>query len=89
VLIAKLAISTVFDSGSAEFLERWLRAICASACRAGVEARPTPAMQGTLQVIPMVVRTAMHSESVMPQGYLAQALYSPAPRPLFFKSIQI
>jgi hypothetical protein len=35
VLIAKLAISTVFDSGSAEFLERWLGAISASACRAG------------------------------------------------------
>jgi hypothetical protein len=35
VLIAKLAISTVFDSGSAEFLERWLGTISASACRAG------------------------------------------------------
>jgi hypothetical protein len=76
VLVAKLAISTDFDSGSAEFLKRCLRKISASACGAGVEARPTPAMQGALQVIPMVVRTAMHSESVMPQGYLAQALYS-------------
>jgi hypothetical protein len=73
VLIAKLAISTVFDSGSAEFLERWLGAISASA---GVEACPTPAMQGALQVIPMVVRTALHSESFMPQWYFAQALYS-------------
>jgi hypothetical protein len=76
VLVAKLAFSTVFDSGSAEFLERWLRAISASACRAGVEACPTPAMQGALQVIPMVVRTALHSESFMPQWYFAQALYS-------------
>jgi hypothetical protein len=74
VLIAKLAISTVFDSRSAEFLERWPRAIGASACRAGVEARP--AMEGALQVVAMVVRTAMHSESVMLQGYLAQACIS-------------
>jgi hypothetical protein len=26
-------------------------------------------MQGALQVIAMVVRTALHSESFMPQGY--------------------
>jgi hypothetical protein len=89
VLVAKLALSTVFYSGSAEFLERWPHAISASARRSGVEARPTPAMQGTLQVIPVVVRTTMHSESVMLQGYLAQTLYSSEPHPPFFKSIQI
>jgi len=33
-------------------------------------------MEGALQVIAMVVRTAMHSESVMLQGYLAQACIS-------------
>jgi hypothetical protein len=87
VLIAKLAISTVFDSRSAEFLERWPRAIGASACRAGVEARP--AMEGALQVIAMVVRTAMHSESVMAAGVSCAGLYFSEPHPPFFKSIQI
>jgi hypothetical protein len=80
VLIAKLAISTVFDSRSAEFLERWPRAIGASACRAGVEARPAN-RDGRANGHAFGKRYAA--------GVSCAGLYFSEPHPPFFKSIQI
>jgi hypothetical protein len=85
-----LSISAVFDSGFAESLECWPGALSASglagrfaetggtatASAAGVDPRPTPAMQGVLQGIPVLVRKPMHSESVVPRRNVALPLIS-------------
>jgi hypothetical protein len=70
-----LAISTVFDFRFAESLR----------------CRPSAISAGdlALQFIPVFSERRCISESVVPQRYLARALYSSAPHPLFFKAIQI